>query len=48
MRMPSRCLQDGDYGAIRFSVLTEREADTDLAPERPNGTLRSSAWLPRG
>jgi hypothetical protein len=45
MRLPSRCLRRGDYGAVRFSVLTERGGgDVDLAPRRASG----SAWIPRG
>jgi hypothetical protein len=47
LRMPSRCLADGNYGAIRFAVLTERGADTDFAPETPRGD-GSSAWISRG
>jgi hypothetical protein len=48
MRMPSRCLNGGDYGAIRFAVLTERGPDTDWAPERPDGEVGPSPWVPRG
>lgn len=43
LRMPSRCLHEGDYGAVRFSVLTENRNDSDLAPDRG-----SSDWVPRG
>ena len=45
MSMPSRCLDSGDYGAIRFAVLTERGSDTDYAP---GGPADASAWIPRG
>jgi hypothetical protein len=45
MTLPSRCLNGGSYGAIRFAVLTERGGDTDYAPETDGG---SSAWIPRG
>ena len=31
MVLPSRCLAGGDYGAIRYAVLTEVGADSDLA-----------------
>ena len=49
LRMQSRCLNQGDYGAIRFSVLTEgRDGDADWAPERPTGEIGASAWIPRG
>jgi hypothetical protein len=43
-RMPSRCLHDGDYGALRFVVLTEHGSDSDFAPSTPRGT----DWVPRG
>jgi hypothetical protein len=45
--LPSTCLQDGDYGAVRFGVLTEGAAggsDVDYAP----GDGGSSAWIARG
>ena len=49
MRLPSRCLRGGDYGAIRFSVLTERGGgDTDFAPEGGGGDIGSSDWISRG
>jgi hypothetical protein len=49
LRMPSRCLNDGAYGAIRVSVLTEgRNGDSDWAPELPSGHIGNSAWIPRG
>jgi hypothetical protein len=44
--LPSTCLQDGDYGAVRFAVLTEAAGgggDSDLAPE--DG---STPWIARG
>jgi len=45
LRLPSTCLQDGDYGAVRFAVLTERGADADYAPEGRRGV---SGWIARG
>lgn len=46
MRMPARCLHGGNYGAIRFAVLTERGAsDSDYAPGVPP---RTSRWISRG
>lgn len=45
MSLPARCLNSGNYGAIRFAVLTERGGDTDYAPGDPAG---SSDWIPRG
>jgi hypothetical protein len=42
MRLPSRCLRRGNYGAIRFAFLTERDAaDIDFSPE-------FSPFIPRG
>ena len=51
LRMPSRCLVRGNYGAVRFSVLTEQAggaADVDWAPEDVTGEIDSTAWIPRG
>jgi hypothetical protein len=49
LRMPSRCWNDGDYGAVRYAVLTERRgADSDWAPEGPDGEDDTSAWVARG
>jgi hypothetical protein len=42
--MPSRCLHDGDYGALRFVVLTEHGSDSDFALPAPRGT----DWVTRG
>lgn len=47
--MPSRCLQRGNYGAVRFSVLTEDSgADIDWAPEDATGDIDSTEYVPRG
>ncbi len=49
LSIPSRCWNDGDYGALRFAVLTERGgADSDSAPSTRDGDIGSSAWVPRG
>lgn len=49
LRLPSRCLDDGDYGAVRAVVLTERRgADIDLAPQRRDGDPAPTDWIPRG
>jgi hypothetical protein len=45
MSLPAACLNSGNYGAVRFAVLTERESDTDYAPGSPT---TSSPWIPRG
>jgi hypothetical protein len=50
-RMPSRCLNDGNYGAIKTWVLTEGAhggGDTDYAPVRNAGQLKYSRWISRG
>lgn len=43
--MPSTCLHGGDYGAIRFAVLTENGGDSDFAPETDAAV---SGWIRRG
>jgi hypothetical protein len=53
MRMPARCLRGGNYGALRFFVLTEdspdRGVDIDVAPN-VDGTQQTpwTGWVPRG
>lgn len=42
--MPARCLDGGDYTAVRYAVLTERRSDTDYAP----GESGESPWVQRG
>jgi hypothetical protein len=49
LSMPSRCWNGGDYGALRFAVLTERQGgDSDYAPATTDGDIASSAWVARG
>ncbi len=51
VRIPSRCLDGGDYGAVRHWVLTEKfrgGADVDYAPEKPYGDVRFTRVIPRG
>jgi uncharacterized DUF497 family protein len=49
LRMPSACWHGGDYGAVRFAVLTEKHgADHDAAPTADDGSITASAWVPRG
>lgn len=48
MVLPSRCLNRGRYGAIRYAVLTESGSDSDYAPQTRSGELGQSRWLPRG
>lgn len=49
LRLPSRCLDEGNYGAVRAAVLTEQDAgDVDSAPERANGEPSYTGWIDRG
>ncbi len=51
VRLPSRCLDDGDYGAVRFKVLTEIGSDTDLMPDTTGASgnvFPWSGWVARG
>ncbi|MDQ3663197.1 MAG: hypothetical protein M3353_00860 [Actinomycetota bacterium] len=52
LRMPSRCLVRGNYGAVRFAVLTEQAGqgggDVDWAPEDATGDIDSTEYVPRG
>lgn len=51
LRLPSRCLDGGDYGALRSWVLIEPRGgggDSDWAPERPNGDITLTDPIPRG
>jgi hypothetical protein len=53
LRMPARCLGNGNYGALRFWVLTEgapgsSSSDVDYAPETSRGGLAFTDWVPRG
>ena len=45
LRLPARCLNRGNCGAVRFAVLTESArggGDVDLAPDKRRG------WIARG
>ncbi len=51
IRVPSRCLRGGDYGAVKVFILTEKAAggsDVDYAPETPDGNYTWTSWIPRG
>lgn len=49
LRLPARCLDDGNYGAVRFAVLTEgRRGDTDYTPEARRENSGVSEWIARG
>jgi hypothetical protein len=52
IRLPSRCVLHGNYGAIKSWALTEgfhsASSDVDYAPQTPDGHIRWTGWLPRG
>ena len=51
LRLPARCLNKGNYGAVRFFALTEEAkggADVDYAPQQPGGDDARTPWVPRG
>ena len=53
LRLPAQCFAKGDYGALRFFVLTEdspnRISDIDRVPDRVDGQqVMWSRWIPRG
>lgn len=49
LRLPARCLDEGNYGAVRFAVLTEGgSGDTDFAPDTSHQGPDVTAWIPRG
>src|SRR5436853_5407433 len=50
-RMPARCLNGGNYGAVKTWVLTEGAhggSDTDYAPVTNGGNIKFSGWISRG
>jgi hypothetical protein len=51
LRVPAACVLNGNYGAVRAWALTERlhdGADVDYAPQKPNGDIAYTDWIPRG
>ncbi len=49
VRLPSRCYQDGDFGALATRFFTEVGEDNDFAPNGNNGARwRWSEWIARG
>lgn len=47
-RVPSRCFDDGNYGAVKVRAITEIGADADFAPKGPKGNWRWTEWIARG
>jgi hypothetical protein len=48
VRIPSRCITDGDYGAIKVQALAEIGSDADFAPKTPKGNWGWTDWVSRG
>jgi hypothetical protein len=47
IRIPARCINHADYGAVRAQVITEIGSDADFAPKGPKGRWRWSRWISR-
>jgi hypothetical protein len=49
-RVPSRCLDGGNYGGVRVRTITEIHGgeDVDLGPNGPRGNWRWTSWTSRG
>ena len=51
LRVPAACVLHGNYGAVKAWALTERlhdGSDVDYAPQKPNGSIAYTDWIPRG
>jgi hypothetical protein len=50
LRLPSSCLDEGNYGALRVWLLSEKRngSDVDLAPTNADESIRFTSWIPRG
>lgn len=48
VRLPSKCFDSGDYGAVHVKVITEIGSDADLAPKGPAGGWIWTPWTSRG
>jgi hypothetical protein len=48
VRVPSRCLDNGNYGALKVKAITEIGSDADVAPKDPKGNWRWTEWASRG
>lgn len=47
-RVPARCINGGDYGAVRVRLITEIGSDADLSPGGPRGGWPWSRPVSRG
>lgn len=48
LRMPSRCLAGGNFGALRFAATSQLGGDRDVAPQKASGKVGVSDWVARG
>jgi hypothetical protein len=50
LRLPARCLDGGNYGAVHHWALTEARdgGDIDAAPQDSEGELSVTDWISRG
>jgi hypothetical protein len=48
LRIPSRCLAGGNYGALRFGAVSQLGGDRDITPFDRRGRLSASDWVARG
>jgi hypothetical protein len=48
VRLPSRCIDGGDYGAVRVKAIFEIGSDADFAPKGPQGGWRWTDYVARG
>jgi hypothetical protein len=52
IRLPARCLHKGDFGALRMAsattLLSNDSRAIDYAPQRRDGSVLFTDWIPRG
>ncbi len=48
VRVPSRCITHGDYGATKVQAIAEMGSDADFAPKTPKGNWGWTDWVRRG
>jgi hypothetical protein len=48
IHVPSRCVVQGHFGAIKVQAITEIGSDADYAPKSPKGNWVWTDWVARG
>ena len=48
VRIPARCINDGEYGDLRAKVITELGSDADLVPDARGNSWPWSRYIARG